>query len=152
MSQYIRQIKIEPLQGNGDLGPREVTLYRQLVMRLRWPAQQVMPHLLYQVSNLAQRVNKATYADYREAVKLHSQFLDEAAQGRAQLVYPKLNEKDKLFYVSFFDASERALEDHRRKLRQGQRQRRKAKMKGCAPVPAAPGRNLPAHQHTFLAM
>eukprot|EP00435_Cladocopium_sp_Y103_P029625 s3192_g7.t1 len=35
---------------------------------------------------------------------------------------------------------ERALEDHRRKLRQGQRQRRKAKMKGRAQVPAAPGR------------
>ena len=323
MSQYIKQINIEPLQGNGDLGPREVTLYRQLVMRLRWPAQQVLPHLLYQVSNLAQRVNKATYADYREAVKLHGQFLEEAAQGRAQLVYPKLNEKDKLFYVSYFDASvgreqdgksqlgavhfltteqarrgpapasviefttnksgrvlrssmsaescsmsgcvdrhlygrlvidrlllgnrpldanwrttmgltggvvtdakslfdhlsttgqlpterqtmldlmvsrhhlesgayelfwvpthrqfadcltkkmvcllwqgfcrvprislretpeEKALEDHRRKLRQGQRQRRKAKMKGCVPQPAAPGTNYATHQHTFLAM
>ena len=105
MSQYIKQIRIEPLQGNGELGPREVTLYRQLVMRLRWPAQQVLPHLLYQVSNLAQRVNKATYADYREAVKLHGQFLDEVEKGRARLLYPKLNEKDKLFYVSYFDAS-----------------------------------------------
>ena len=105
MSQYIKQIRVEPLHGNGELGPREMTLYRQLVMRLRWPAQQVMPHLLYHVSDLAQRVNKATFADYREAVKLHSLFIEEAEQGRAQLVYPKLNEKDKLFYVSYFDAS-----------------------------------------------
>ena len=37
---------------------------------------------------------------------------------------------------------EKALEDHRRKLRQGQRQRRKEKMKGRALVPAAPGPNL----------
>ena len=60
VSRYIKEIKVEKLQGEGLLGPREVTLYRQLVMRRRWPAQQMMPRMLYEVSNLAQRVTKAT--------------------------------------------------------------------------------------------
>ena len=116
MAKYIKQIKVEELHGSGPLNPREVTLYRQLVMRLRWPAQQVMPHLLYEVSSLAQRVNRATHADYKEAVKLHQKFLEESNQGRAQITYPPLREKDKLFYVSYFDASVGREEDGKSQL------------------------------------
>ena len=105
MSRYIKEIKVEKLQGEGLLGPREVTLYRQLVMRLRWPAQQTMPHMLYEVSNLAQRLTKATHADYKEAVKLHQKFVEEANAGRARLTYPPLDKNNKWFYVSYFDAS-----------------------------------------------
>jgi len=105
MMQYIKQIKVEPLSGSGPLNPREVTLYRQLVMRLRWPAQQAMPHMLYEISALAQRVSRAQHSDYKEAVTLHQKFVEEASQGRAQLTYPKLKEKEKRFYISFFDAS-----------------------------------------------
>ena len=50
---------------------------------------------------LAQRVN----ADYKEAVKLHGKFLEEALAGRARLTYPKLDLKKKLFYLSYFHAS-----------------------------------------------
>ena len=74
-------------------------------MRLRWPAQQTMPHMLYEVSNLAQRATKATYADYKEAVKLHQKFVEEANAGRARLTYPPLDKNNKWFYVSYFDAS-----------------------------------------------
>eukprot|EP00435_Cladocopium_sp_Y103_P057834 s201_g20.t1 len=116
MSQYIQQIKVEPLTGDGPLNPRELTLYRQLIMRLRWPAQQTMPHLLYEVSALAQRVSRAQHSDYKEAVKLHRKFKEEASQGRARLTYPKLEEKDKLFYISFFDASVGKEEDGKSQL------------------------------------
>ena len=116
MKQYINQIKVEPLSGSGPLNPRELTLYRQLIMRLRWPAQQAMPHMLYEVSALAQRVSRAQHSDYKEAVKLHGKFKEEASQGRARLTYPKIEEKDKLFYISFFDASVGKEEDGKSQL------------------------------------
>ena len=45
--------------------------------------------MLYEVSALAQRVSRAQHSDYKEAVKLHQKFVEEASQGRAQLTYPK---------------------------------------------------------------
>ncbi|CAL1157114.1 unnamed protein product [Cladocopium goreaui] len=116
MKQYINQIKVELLQGSGPLNPRELTLYRQLIMRLRWPAQQAMPHMLYEVSALAQRVSRAQHSDYKEAVKLHGKFKEEASQGRARLTYPKIEEKEKMFYISFFDASVGKEEDGKSQL------------------------------------
>lgn len=104
MTEYIRQIKVQELKGTGPLDQKGVTLFRQLTMRLRWPAQQTMPHLLYEVSSLAQRVTKATHEDYKEALKLTQKFIEEAEAGRASLTYPVLNDK-KMFFLSFFDAS-----------------------------------------------
>ena len=54
---------------------------------------------------MKQRVTKATHADYKEAVKLHQKFAEEANAGRARLTYPPLDKNNKWFYVSYFDAS-----------------------------------------------
>ena len=86
------------------LSEKETTAYRQLTMRLRWPAQQTMPQMLYEVSHLAQRVTRASKDDYKNALKLHGRFLEEASAGRSVLRYPKLG-NGKLFVVSYFDAS-----------------------------------------------
>ena len=71
MTEYIRQIKVQELKGTGPLDQKGVTLFRQLTMRLRWPAQQTMPHLLYEVSSLAQRVTKATHEDLQGVPQAH---------------------------------------------------------------------------------
>ena len=106
MSRYIKDIvPPSPIPGNGPLVGKEKTLFRQLLMRLRWPAQQTMPHMLYEVSALAQRVEKATKEDLREVIKLHAKFVTEAEEGRACLKYPKMDEKEKFFFLSYFDAS-----------------------------------------------
>ena len=106
MGDYIRNIKIPEMEkkpAETPLTPEEVTKYRQLTMRLRWPCQQTMPQKLYEISLLAQRVNKATYGDYQEAVKLYKSIKEEMEAGRARLFYPKMGGKP--YVVSFFDAS-----------------------------------------------
>ena len=80
-----------------------LTKYRQLIMRLRWPAQQVMPHLLYEISRLAQRVSGATHGDFQDALKAHKLMVQEKDAGRAALRYPKI--PGELCLVTFFDAS-----------------------------------------------
>ena len=108
MAQYIREIRIPeaPVKEMGErLTEKEVTAYRQLTMRLRWPAQQTMPHMLYEVSSLAQRVTKASKKDYQEALKLHKRFVEEADAGRSSLHYPPLKKGGKLFLATYFDAS-----------------------------------------------
>ena len=117
MSAYVKGIKVpEPQQKGGadPLVPEDVTRYRQLTMRLRWPAQQAMPQKLYEVSALAQRVNKATYDDFKEAVKLHGSFLEEVEAERSHLYYPPM--KGKPYVLSFFDASLGKEEDGRSQL------------------------------------
>ena len=74
-----------------------------------------MPHLLYDVSRLAQRVTKASEEDCREALKLHQRFLEEAEQGRACLHFPRLS-REKLCLVTYFDASLGKEEDGRSQL------------------------------------
>lgn len=107
MSSYIKEIRLPDVKVE-NMGPalseKETTAYRQLTMRLRWPAQQTMPQMLYEVSHLAQRVTRASKDDYKNALKLHGRFLEEASAGRSVLRYPKLG-KGKLFVVSYFDAS-----------------------------------------------
>lgn len=106
MEDYVKEIKV-PEDTITDLAaplnPKQLTCYRQLTMRLRWPAQIAMPHMLYEVSLLAQKVSCATGADYREAKKLHGRFVQEAEAGRAVLKYPPQN--GELYLASFFDAS-----------------------------------------------
>ena len=105
VSQYIREIKVPELSGQGPLDEKGISLYRQLTQRLRWPAQQTLPQLLYEVSSLAQRVNRATHEDFKEAVELYHKFKTEAEEGRAVLKYPRLDPSENYFYVSYFDAS-----------------------------------------------
>ena len=97
------------------LDEKQTTAYRQLTMRLRWPAMQTMLHMLYDVSRLAQKVTKASKEDYREALKLHQRFLEEAEQGRACLHFPRLS-RGKLCLVTYFDASLGKEEDGRSQL------------------------------------
>eukprot|EP00913_Durusdinium_trenchii_P020836 g19575.t1 len=51
MSNYINKISLPDLKPSAKndtpLNPQQLTSYRQLVMRLRWPGQQSMPQLLY---------------------------------------------------------------------------------------------------------
>ena len=104
MSSYVRNIKVPTVVKKADdvpLDAKELTSYRQLVMRMRWPAQLALPQLLYEVSLLAQRVSKATHGDFKEALKLHQKFLDEVEEGRAVLKYPRMSGTP----VTFFDAS-----------------------------------------------
>lgn len=106
MADYVKEIKL-PEDTVKDLAaplsPKQLTCYRQLTMRLRWPAQIAMPHMLYDVSLRAQKVSSATGLDYKETKKLYTRFLEEAESGRAVLKYPPL--KGDLYLVSFFDAS-----------------------------------------------
>ena len=64
MSNYINKISLPDLKPSAKndtpLNPQQLTSYRQLVMRLRWPGQQSMPQLLYKVSKLAQHATRAT--------------------------------------------------------------------------------------------
>ena len=106
MGAYIRNIKVPEMQKkkpDEPLDTQGVTQYRQLTMRLRWPAQLATPHKLYEISSLAQRVNQATYKDFQEAVKLHQNFLEEEKAGRAKLRYP--TNRGRPYVLSFFDAS-----------------------------------------------
>ena len=50
-------------------------------------------------------MSRATYDDWKEAVQLHKRFCEEADAGRARIRYPRCNPKEKLYVLSFFDAS-----------------------------------------------
>ncbi|CAK9106516.1 Retrovirus-related Pol polyprotein from transposon RE1 (Retro element 1) (AtRE1) [Includes: Protease RE1 [Durusdinium trenchii] len=108
MSNYIAKIalpnmKLEPKNDDKPLDAQQLTAYRQLVMRLRWPGQQSMPQLLYKTSKLAQYATKATMGDYKAALQLFEECKEEARQGRSVLPYPRI--RGKLFLVTYFDAS-----------------------------------------------
>ena len=110
MCRYIREIKVPTMDRTAPdhvLTAEELTLFRQLVMRLRWPAQHVMPQVLYEVSRLAQRVSGATFGDFQDALKLHQKLLQEASVGRGCLRYPalQLQEGQRPYLVTYFDAS-----------------------------------------------
>ena len=110
MCRYINEIRVPEMEkqpADQVLNEADLTKFRQLVMRLRWPAQQVMPHLLYEVSKLAQRVSGATYQDFQDAVKLHKKAVQEAAEGRGCLRYPtlRLRSGERPYLVTYFDAS-----------------------------------------------
>lgn len=107
MDKYVAGIDppAAPKRGVDELlTEEEVTQFRRLIMKMRWPAQHCMPQLLYQVSKLAQRVTKATVLDFKEALKALETMKLEAEQGRARLWYRQVPEKE-LAVFSFFDAS-----------------------------------------------
>ena len=108
MSNYIAKIalpsmKLEKKNDDKPLDAQQLTAYRQLVMRLRWPGQQSMPQLLYKTSKLAQYATKATMGDYKAALQLFEECKEEARQGRSVLPYPRI--RGKLFLATYFDAS-----------------------------------------------
>ena len=106
MKKYVEEIRLPEMEKEAPekvLDAGGLTKYRQLIMRLRWPAQQVMPHLLYEISRLAQRVSGATYGDFQDALKAHKLMVQEKDAGRAALKYPKI--PGELCLVTFFDAS-----------------------------------------------
>ena len=107
MPNYISKIALPDMKLNAKndtpLNPQQLTAYRQLVMRLRWPGQQSMPQVLYKVSKLAQHATRATMGDYKAALQLYEERKEEAKQGRAVLPYPKIH--GKLFVVTYFDTS-----------------------------------------------
>ena len=106
MSSYVQNIvvpKLEKKPSEKLLNATELTQYRQLVMRLRWPAQLAMPQCLYEVSLLAQRVSKATHEDIKAALALHKKMLVEKEAGRVRIRYPKMEGTP--YLVTYFDAS-----------------------------------------------
>ena len=106
MKKYIEEIRVPEMEKENpekELDAAGLTKYRQLVMRLRWPAQQVMPHMLYEISRLAQRVSGATYGDFQDALKVYKMLIQEKDAGRAVLKYPEI--PGELCLVSYFDAS-----------------------------------------------
>ena len=106
MVKYVKNMKVptmEPKAPDAKLEGRDLTAYRQLVMRLRWPAYQAMPHMLYTTSYLAGRASQAVYADFVDACKVHRTMLQEAEAGRARLYYPPM--KGEPYILSYFDAS-----------------------------------------------
>lgn len=109
MSAYVKEIRLPEIDVNGmaedRLNEKQTTAYRQLTQRLRWPAAQTMPQMLYEVSRLAQRVTCAGREDYQNALKLHARFLEEVSEGRAALHYPRLRRQEGLCVVTYFDAS-----------------------------------------------
>ena len=68
-------------------------------MYLRRSAQQVMLYLRYEISILIQRMSRIYHNNYKEAVKLHDKFKKNSQDG-AQLIYPKIEEKNKLLYIN----------------------------------------------------
>ena len=105
MTDYV--LKIEnvhlPSVPKGKLFGEHVTRFRQLVMKMRWPAQHVFPEFMYRISSLAQRVGTASYDDMKEAHALCAEMRLAAEQGQAKLVYRPL--KGEPMFVSYFDAA-----------------------------------------------
>lgn len=105
MAKYVE--KIEGMAQRGEktqaLSPGELTSFRQLVMKMRWPCQHVMPEYMYRVSALAQRVSKANQEDVKMANVLLKEMKETAKRGGAKLTYRAVV-SDPCF-VSYFDAS-----------------------------------------------
>ena len=104
MDKYIREIDTPEKVPKGPLDEAGRSAFRRLVMRLRWPAQHCVPHFLYPVSWLAQKVTTASGEDMNQAINLLVAMKEEALQGRARLWYQQIPE-DKLVVLTLFDAS-----------------------------------------------
>lgn len=105
MDKYIREIDLPAkVKSKGPLDEAGRSAFRRLVMQMRWPAQHCVPHFLYPVSWLAQKVTTACGEDMNQAIDLLSAMKLEAEQGRARIWYRPIPE-DKLNVLTFFDAS-----------------------------------------------
>ena len=103
MTAYVLQIQPAPVPEKGKLGGQTLTNYRQLVMKMRWPVQHVLPEYMYKISALAQRVTKATHEDVKEANSLLAEMQELARNGGAKLQYRPL--EGEICFVTYFDAS-----------------------------------------------
>lgn len=104
MSEYVLKIvPMEPPKHKEKLTGEELTKFRQLVMRMRWPSQHVFPEYMHRISSLAQRVNSATCLEVKEANDLLTEMHESARHGGACLTYRPL--KGKPAFVTYFDAA-----------------------------------------------
>lgn len=105
MTEYINKIQTAEISGipNEALTPQHVTAFRRLVMQMRWPAQHVMPEYMFVVSDLAQRVTRATYEDWKKATQVLREMKESAKQGQARIQYRPI-EGDPVF-ATYFDAA-----------------------------------------------
>ena len=87
----------------GKLMSEDLTRFRQLVMRMRWPAQHVWPEFMFRISSLAQRVGTASFDDMKEAHSLCSEMHAAAHEGRAKITYRPLQGEH--LFVTYFDAA-----------------------------------------------
>ena len=106
MTEYV--LKIEPVDlskvQKGKLVGEGLTLFRQLVMRMRWPGQHVFPEFMYRISALAQRVGTAVFfEDMKDANALCSEMHAAARAGKAKIEYRPL--EGETMFVTFFDAA-----------------------------------------------
>ena len=105
MTDYVEKINPGVVKGklHEKLPPEDLTNFRQLVMRMRWPCQHVLPEYMYRVSALAQCVSRATYGDMKDANTLLEDMKKTAESGLAKLTYRPL--QGEVCFVTFFDAS-----------------------------------------------
>ena len=104
MSAYVMKIQPMPVdRGEQPLSEPQRSLFRRLVMQLRWPAQHVLPERLFVISELAQAITRATMIEARHANKVLLEFKEIAKQGLMRVCYRPL--KGEPYLISFFDAS-----------------------------------------------
>ena len=112
MSEYIQNLEPSTLSQQSlelKLDGPGLKDFRRLIAQIRWPVHLVLPELLYRVSDLAQRVGRATWRDLGEANLLLKDVKAAAEQGRACLrVRPFRGDP---ILVSFFDAALGKTED-----------------------------------------
>ena len=105
MKEYV--LKITPVDMSeipkGKLIGKSLTSYRQLVMRMRWPIQHVLPEFMFRASSLAQAVSVATHEHVKEANTLLQDLHTSARNGEAQLTYRALHGEP--LFVTYFDAA-----------------------------------------------
>ena len=95
------------------LTPEEVSQYRRLVMKMRWPAQHCMPQMLYSVSKLAQQVTKATVQDFKEALSVLKTMRQEAEKDELAYGTARSRSRRWLYTATLMQAWERRiLESH----------------------------------------
>ena len=101
MSTYVMPMPVD--RGDQPLTETQRSLFRRLVMQLRWPAQHVLPERLFVISELAQAVTRATMSEARHASKVLCEFQEIAKQGLMRVYYRPI--KGEPYLISFFDAS-----------------------------------------------
>ncbi|CAK9094352.1 Transposon Ty1-PL Gag-Pol polyprotein, partial [Durusdinium trenchii] len=104
MTTYV--LKIQPMTvptSPGKLSSQDLTAYRQLVMKMRWPIQHVTPEYMFRASSLAQRVSTASALEAKEANQLLEEMHEAARAGEARLEYHEL--KGDALFVTYFDAA-----------------------------------------------
>ena len=108
MATYFEKVEPLPLKRSEGaakpLSDDQITPLRSLVMKMAWPARKLMSQIAYGVSTAAQGITTATVGLARRANKLLQVAKSEAAAGRAELTYRKVD-LSRPCVVTFFDES-----------------------------------------------